>query len=202
MAEFVAENLNIFQELGRYFKRQDKEKVESSKRRPAKSPEMPSEEDSDDRHHVRRTSKRASCNSTSKIASISKAFSWGLLGRRTEEPPRHPEGLAVNYMRAPPFTDDINRKIVAPNFKLLVLSPYGGRDDPEDHLHTFISAFRLYCIPDSIICRAFPVFLQETARKWFWNLEPRSISSLRELVDKFIHRFVSSRPVTKTSAYL
>nr|XP_027093650.1 uncharacterized protein LOC113714051 [Coffea arabica] len=41
-----------------------------------------------------------------------------------------------------------------------------------------------------------------TARKWFWSLEPGSISSLDELIDRFIHRFVSSRPITKTSAYL
>ena len=34
------------------------------------------------------------------------------------------------------------------------------------------------------------------------KLEPRSISSLDELVDRFIHHFVSSQPVTKISAYL
>nr|XP_027120405.1 uncharacterized protein LOC113737360 [Coffea arabica] len=89
-----------------------------------------------------------------------------------------------------------------PNFKLPTLLPYDGRGDPENHLHAFISAFRLYCVSDSVICRIFPVFLQETARKWFCGLESRSIFSLGELVNKFIHRFISSRPTTKTSAYL
>ncbi|XP_027156893.1 uncharacterized protein LOC113758061 [Coffea eugenioides] len=105
-------------------------------------------------------------------------------------------------MRALPFTDDINGEMVPPNFKLPVLHPYDGQGDPKDRLRVFISAFRLYCVPDAVICRAFSIFLQGTARKWFWGLEPRSISSLDELAYRFIHRFVSSRPVTKTSAYL
>ncbi|XP_027148630.1 uncharacterized protein LOC113749158 [Coffea eugenioides] len=88
-------------------------------------------------------------------------------------------------MRAPPFTDDINGEIVPPNFKLPNLHTYDGRGDPEDHLRAFISAFLLYCVPDAVICRAFPIFLHGTARKWFWSLEPRSISSLDELIDRF-----------------
>ncbi|XP_071905664.1 uncharacterized protein [Coffea arabica] len=202
MAEFVSDNPNIFKELGRYLKRQGKEKVESSKRKPTKSPEVPSGEDSDEGRLSRSTSRRASSKATSKIASISRAFSRGLLGKKAEDPPRHPGGLASDYMRAPPFTDDINGEMVPPNFKLPNLHTYDGRGDPEDHLRAFISAFRLYCVPDAVICRAFPIFLHGIARKWFWSLEPRSISSLDELIDRFIHRFVSSRPITKTSAYL
>ena len=38
ITEFVAENPNIFYELRRYFKRQDTQKTESSKRRSVKSP--------------------------------------------------------------------------------------------------------------------------------------------------------------------
>ena len=79
----------------------------------------------------------------------------------------HPERLAADYMRAPPFTDDINRKRVPPNFKFPVLPPYYGRGDPEDHLRAFISAFRLFYVLDVVICRAFPIFLQRTVRKWF-----------------------------------
>ncbi|XP_027088750.1 uncharacterized protein [Coffea arabica] len=105
-------------------------------------------------------------------------------------------------MRAPPFTDDINEERLPPNFKLPSISSYDGRGDPEDYIHAFISAFRIYCIPDPVICRVFPVFLQGTARKWFWGLEPRSISTLGELVERFLHRFVSSRPTTRISTYL
>ncbi|XP_071926054.1 uncharacterized protein [Coffea arabica] len=105
-------------------------------------------------------------------------------------------------MRALPFTDDINEERLPPNFKLPLIQSYDGRGDPEDHIHAFISAFRLYCIPDPVICRAFPVFLQGTTRKWFWGLEPKSISTLGELVERFLHRFVSSRPTIRTSAYL
>ena len=163
IAEFVAENPNIFEELGRYFKRQGKQKAESSKKRSDESPEIPSEEESDGRHTVRVTPKRASSKATSRIASISKAVTRGLLCRRTEKEPRFPRGLKVNYMRAPSFTDDINKERLPSNFKLPVIPSYDGQGDLEDHIHTFISAFRLYYIPYPIICRAFPVFLQGTA---------------------------------------
>nr|XP_027082689.1 uncharacterized protein LOC113705025 [Coffea arabica] len=202
MAEFVTENPNIFEELGRYLKRQGKQKVESSKRKSDGSPEDSSEEGSDGRRLSRSASKRAFSKATSKVASITKAFSRGLLGRRPEEEPRPLGRPGVDYMRAPPFTDDINEERLPPNFKLPSIQSYDGRGDPEDHIHAFISAFRLYCIPDPVICRAFPVFLQGTARKWFASLEPRSISTLGELVERFFHRFISSRPTTRTSAYL
>nr|XP_027099262.1 uncharacterized protein LOC113718566 [Coffea arabica] len=202
MAEFVTENPNIFEELGRYLKRQGKQKAESSKRKSDGSPEGSSDEESDRRRLSRSASKRAFSKATSKVASMTKAFSRGLLGRRPEEEPRPLGTPGVNYMRAPPFTDDINEERLPPNFKLPAIPSYDGRGDPEDHIHAFISAFRLYCIPDPVICRAFPVFLQGTARKWFWGLEPRSISTLGELVERFLHRFISSRPTTRTSAYL
>ncbi|XP_027173140.1 uncharacterized protein LOC113772850 [Coffea eugenioides] len=117
----------------------------------------------------------------------------------------------ISEGQEPPRTQPANEEAVArmaeferlpPNFKLPSIPSYDGRGDPEDHVHAFISAFRLYCIPDPVICRAFPVFLQGTTRKWFWGLEPKSISTLGELVERFLHRFVSSRPTTRTSAYL
>ncbi|XP_071920730.1 uncharacterized protein [Coffea arabica] len=188
--------------VGRYLKRQGKQKAESSKRKSDGSPEDSSEEESDGRRLSRSASKRAFSKATSKVASLTKAFSRGLLGRRLEEEPR-PLGIpGVDCMRAPPFTDDINEERLPPNFKLPAVQSYDGGGDPENHIHAFISAFRLYCIPDPVICRVFPVFLRGTARKWFWALEPKSISTLGELVEKFLHRFVSSRPTTKTSAYL
>ena len=44
MAEFVNENPNIFEELGRYLKRQGKQKAESFKKKSDGSPEESSEE--------------------------------------------------------------------------------------------------------------------------------------------------------------
>ena len=75
MAEFVTKNSNIFEELGRYLKRQGKQKVESFKSKSEESPEIPSAEESDGRHSLRNTSKRTSSKATSRIASISKALS-------------------------------------------------------------------------------------------------------------------------------
>ena len=79
--------------------------------------------------------KRASSRSTSKIASISRAFTQDLLGRCPSEMSRHLEGLTTDYMRAPLFIDDINGEMVPPNFKLLILQSYDRRDNPEDYLH-------------------------------------------------------------------
>ena len=131
MAEFVAENPNILEE----------ENAESSKRRSAMSPEMTFGEDSDDGHPTRSTQKCASSKATSRIASISKAFSRGLLGKRAEEKPRHSGRPKVDYMRAPPFTYDINEEKPPSNFKLSAIPSYDGRGDSKDHIHAFISVF-------------------------------------------------------------
>ena len=141
MAEFVSENSNIFEELGRYFKRQGKQKVESSTRKSDGSPEDSSDEESEGRHSIRSTPKRVSSKAISKIASITKAFSRDLLGRRSEEESRHLGRPGVDYMRAPPFTDEINEKKLPPNFKLPSKNSYDGRGDSEDHICTVISAF-------------------------------------------------------------
>ena len=151
---------------------------------------------------MREPFKRASSKSTSKIACISKVFTQDLLGRHSNEMPRSPERLATDYMRAPPSIDDINREMVPPSFKLSILYSYDGWDDPEDHLHTFIYLFKSCHVPDFIICPVFPVFLQGTAPKWLWNLEPMSVFSFDDLMNKFIHQFVSSTPLTNILAYL
>mgnify|MGYP004713035989 CR=1 FL=1 len=126
MAEFMAENPNIFEVLETYFKGQSKQKAESSKRKSDGSPEIPFDEKSDMRHSIRSTLKRVSSKVTFKIASLTKAFSRGLLGKRAEKEPRHPGRLEVDYMRTPPFTDDINEERLPPNFKLLTISSYDG----------------------------------------------------------------------------
>ena len=142
--------------------------MESSKRKSNESPELPFDEESEGRPSIRNTPKQVSSKATSRIASISKAFSRGLLGKRAEEKPRHSGRPKVDYMRAPPFTDDINEEKLPSNFKLPAIPSYDGRGDPKDHIHAFILAFWLYCILDPVICRIFLVFLQEIAQKWFW----------------------------------
>ena len=155
MTEFVSENPNIFEEFGRYFKGQGKQKTEFSKKKSNESPELPSDEESERRPSIRSTLKRVSSKITSRIASIFKSFSGGggLMGKRVEEESRHPARAEVDYMRAPPFTDNINEERPLLNFKLPTIPSYDG--DPKYHIHAFILAFRLYCIPDLVICQVF-----------------------------------------------
>ncbi|XP_071924826.1 uncharacterized protein [Coffea arabica] len=201
MAEFVTENPNIFEELGRYLKRQGKQKAEFSKRKSDGSPEDSSEE-SDGRRLSRSASKRALSKATSKVASLTKAFSQGLLGRRSEEEAR-PLGIpGVDCMRAPPFTDDINEERLPLNFKLPAVQSYDGRGDPEDHIHVFISAFPPILHSGPRHMPGLSSIPPRNCSKMVLALEPKSISTLGELVEKFLHRFVSSRPTTRTSAYL
>ena len=75
------------------------------------------------------------------------------MGKRVEEESRHPARAEVDYMRAPPFTDNINEERPLLNFKLPTIPSYDG--DPKYHIHAFILAFRLYCIPDLVICQVF-----------------------------------------------
>ncbi|XP_027100415.1 uncharacterized protein [Coffea arabica] len=121
---------------------------------------------------------------TSKIASLSKAFSRGLLGRRADEEPQLLGRFEVDYMRAPPFTDEINEERFPSNFKLPTIASYDSRGDPKDHFHAFISAFRLYCIPDPVICQAFPVPTTKTSAHLL-NIQQNSGESLRSYVQRF-----------------
>ena len=121
IVEFVAENPSIFKDLGRFFKRKGKEKVESSKRRLVTSLKIPSEEESDDHYPKRSYSKRTPSKFTSKLASLFRALSQDLLGRRTNDSPKRLVKFFTDYTKAPPFTDDINDDLVPSNFKLRAL---------------------------------------------------------------------------------
>lgn len=65
-------------------------------------------------------------------------------------------------------------------------------------MRAFLSTFHRYRVADSVLCCAFPGFLQEGALEWFWALEPESVNSLIYLVGRFLHQFCSSQSNVST----
>lgn len=67
------------------------------------------------------------------------------------------------------------------DFLLLGFEPpdasyYEDQGDPKAHVQPFISVFHPHRVANSILCRAFSVFLREGALEWFWALESGALT--------------------------
>lgn len=157
ISEFIRENPNIFEQLGRLFKGKRKEETRSSKCRseyfPQKSP---------DRRSVTKYSRREPLafhdKKSSKVRGISKVLSRGIYEKMDAHPP-HKEPNPGSCNRAPPFIPEINEDPLLICFKLVNIPRYDEKNNPENHVRAFYTAFYLYQASDSFMCHAFPVFL-------------------------------------------
>ena len=80
---------------------------------------------------------------------------------------RRPKEFATDYIRAPSFTDEINGEMVPLTFKLPILQAYDGRDDPEDHLCTLISALSYTVSLTPLSAEASPSFYKKVSKNSF-----------------------------------
>ncbi|CAA3016547.1 Hypothetical predicted protein, partial [Olea europaea subsp. europaea] len=87
-------------------------------------------------------------------------------------------------------------------FKCPRIKEYDGTIDPINNLNVYTDIMNLQVAPDAVMCRAFPQTLTNVARDWFSTLEPNSIASFSDLVDKFSFFFASSKRIRKTVASL
>ena len=65
-----------------------------------------------------------------------------------------------------------------------------------------LSSMSLQGVGDAIICKAFPATLKKAARSWFFSLPTRSISTFKNLGEKFMSHFISNVAYKKTSITL
>lgn len=70
------------------------------------------------------------------------------------------------------------------------MEPFDRSQDPFDHLETYKTLMLLHDYSDEVMCRAFPVTLKVSARKWFNSLQPKSINSFFELSQLFVSHFI------------
>ena len=73
----------------------------------------------------------------------------------------------------------------------MTLPSYNGTSDPSIYLTKFRSVMVLNNATDSLLCRAFPTFLEGFALLWFSNLPQGSIENFEELSGVFTNHFSS-----------
>jgi hypothetical protein len=101
-----------------------------------------------------------------------------------------------------PFSPRVEAHQLPENFKAPPMISYQGIGDPYEHIEDFRSHVRLLGIPDEVACRAFPLTLSGSARKWFRKLPPASIDRFEDLGRVFLTQFMTSRTRKKPPSYL
>ncbi|KAL2253406.1 UNVERIFIED_CONTAM: hypothetical protein Sindi_0135300 [Sesamum indicum] len=86
--------------------------------------------------------------------------------------------------------------------KVSNLSAYDGTGGPHEHLDKFYAKIDWYDLSDDAYCKVFHTTLSKRALAWFNQLLAGTISSLEQLVQRFLHHFSMNKKVPKTAASL
>ena len=78
-----------------------------------------------------------------------------------------------------PFTVWVSSCPLPAKFRMPQVETYDGMKDPLDHLESFKTLIHLQCVPNEIMCRAFPTTLKAPSRVWFSKITPNSISNFK-----------------------
>ncbi|KAL2237686.1 UNVERIFIED_CONTAM: hypothetical protein Sindi_0960300 [Sesamum indicum] len=79
---------------------------------------------------------------------------------------------------------------------------YDGAGDPQEHLDKFYAKIDWYDLSDAAYCKVFRTTLSKRALAWFNQLPAGTISSLEQLVQRFLHHFSMNKKIPKTASYL
>jgi len=101
-----------------------------------------------------------------------------------------------------PFTHEIMKAQLPPNWEGLNIDLYDGTTDPDDHVNIYKTQMSLYTSDSSVLCRVFPTSLKGGALSWFTRLLPNSVDCFKTLLSKFGTQFATSRPYYLTSIAL
>lgn len=82
------------------------------------------------------------------------------------------------------------------------MESYDGSRDPYDHTHTYNRLMSYYDYSDTAKCQMFATTLKKGARMWMTSLPPNSISSWKELCEKFHDQFRSNKRRGKVTTSL
>ncbi|KAL2232408.1 UNVERIFIED_CONTAM: hypothetical protein Sindi_1420800 [Sesamum indicum] len=109
---------------------------------------------------------------------------------------------AVALPRRSPFAPNILAEALPAGLKISNLSEYDGTGDPQEHLDKFYAKIDWYDLSDAGYCKVFRITLSKRALAWFNQLPDGTISSLEQLVQRFLHHFSMNKKVPKTAASL
>ncbi|XP_022883797.1 uncharacterized protein LOC111400630 [Olea europaea var. sylvestris] len=107
---------------------------------------------------------------------------------------------ATGFTPNTPFTPEVLSRPLPDSFKYPRIKKYDGKIDPINHLNVYMDIMNLQVTPDAIMCKAFPQTRTNAARDWFSTLEPNSIASFSDLVNKFSAFFANSKRIRKIAA--
>ncbi|KAK4394079.1 hypothetical protein Sango_1878700 [Sesamum angolense] len=101
-----------------------------------------------------------------------------------------------------PFSAAILAEALPAGVKVSNLSKYDGTGDPQEHLDKFYAKIDWYDLSDTAYCKVFRTTLSKRALAWFKQLPAGTISSLEQLIQRFLHHFSMNKRVPKTAAFL
>ncbi|KAL0390737.1 UNVERIFIED_CONTAM: hypothetical protein Scaly_0430800 [Sesamum calycinum] len=110
--------------------------------------------------------------------------------------------FAVAPPRRSPFSTAILAEALPASVKVSNLSEYDGTGDPQEHLDKFYAKIDWYDLSDAAYCKVFRTTLSKRALAWFNQLPAGTISSLEQLIQRFLHHFSMNKRVPKTAAFL
>ncbi|XP_073138200.1 uncharacterized protein [Henckelia pumila] len=101
-----------------------------------------------------------------------------------------------------PFSPEIIKEPLPVQFKSAKIKGYDGNGDPEEHMARFENVVMLHCYNDQIKCKVFLTTLEDSAQRWFENLEDGSIDVFKKFREIFLQHFSSSKRYRKTTLSL
>ncbi|RDX91034.1 hypothetical protein CR513_27050, partial [Mucuna pruriens] len=92
-----------------------------------------------------------------------------------------------------PFSKEIDRTIIPPNFREIVVEPFDGTQDPHANLQAFQTQMYISGRNDQLNCKLFPRTLRGVAMHWMATLPTRSIHSFSDLAGSFVSQFMANK---------
>ncbi|XP_058080718.1 uncharacterized protein LOC131228893 [Magnolia sinica] len=102
----------------------------------------------------------------------------------------------------PPFTSAIMSEVMLQRFRIPPIIQYSGLGDPSEHVEAYRSWMQIQIGTDAMMCRGFSITLTGSARSWYWQLKPNSVSSFVELSRLFLTQFISGKKSWKPTTHL
>ncbi|RDX76124.1 hypothetical protein CR513_43918, partial [Mucuna pruriens] len=89
--------------------------------------------------------------------------------------------------------EEIDGTPTPPNFREIVVEPFGGTQDPPAYLQTFQTQMYISGGNDQLSCKLFLGTLRGVAMHWITTLPARSIRLFNDLAGSFVSQFVANR---------
>ena len=91
------------------------------------------------------------------------------------------------------FSLEIHQASLPVGFHMSTMTMYEAKTDPQDHLDTFNNQMGLLRVSSRARCRCFIVTLTARTKKWFRQIECKTVASWTQLSGLFMHQFQETR---------